>query len=67
MDLFYIQTLFLSSCLEEVRQVAVVGFLQILKNFRFYTPTLSSSHSQTSMSSQATVDVHHSQTSNSNR
>lgn len=57
----------LFSCLEEVRQVAVVGFLQILKNFRFYTPSLGSSQSQTSISSQATVDVHHSQTSNSNR
>lgn len=57
----------LHSCLEEVRQVAVVGFLEILKNFRFYVPTIGSSLSQTSMSSQATVDVHHSQTSNSNR
>ncbi|XP_059352281.1 Fanconi anemia group I protein-like isoform X2 [Daphnia carinata] len=57
----------LHSCLEEVRQVAVVGFLEILKNFRFYIPTMGSSLSQTSISSQATVDVHHSQTSNSNR
>ncbi|KAK4022819.1 hypothetical protein OUZ56_008265 [Daphnia magna] len=57
----------LHSCLEEVRQVAVVGFLEILKNFRFYVPTIGSSLSQTSISSQATVDVHHTQTSNSNR
>ncbi|KAI9555688.1 hypothetical protein GHT06_018203 [Daphnia sinensis] len=57
----------LHSCLEEVRQVAVVGFLEILKNFRFYVPTMGSSLSQTSISSQATVDVHHSQSSNSNR
>lgn len=54
------------SCSEDARQVAVVGFLQILKNFRVYAP-MGSSLSQTSMSSQATVDVHQNQSSNTNR
>lgn len=60
-------TLFMNSCSEDARQVAVVGFLQILKNFRFHLHSMNSSLSQTSMSSQATVDVHHSQTSSTNR
>lgn len=55
------------SCSEDARQVAVVGFLQIMKHFRFYTPASGASLSQASLSSQATVDIHHSQSSNANR
>lgn len=61
----------LHSCSEDARQVAVVGFLQVLKNFRFYSTSAGSSGipslSQTSMSSQATVDVHQNHTASVNR
>ena len=63
------------SCSEEARQVAVVGFLQILKHFRYYssvTQGVSSSQSvisssAMSISSQATVDMHHNSSTNANR
>ena len=58
----------LCSCSEDARQVAVVCFLQILKNFRFYVSAPSQSMSQHSMSSsQATVDLHHNQSASVNR
>jgi FANCI solenoid 2 len=65
------------SCSEEARQVAVVGFLQILKHFRYYSSVtqgvsssqsvISSSASAMSISSQATVDLHHNSSTNANR
>jgi len=65
------------SCSEEARQVAVVGFLQILKHFRYYssvTQGVSSSQSvihvsssAMSTSSQTTVDLHHNSSTNANR
>lgn len=57
----------LHSCSEDARQVAVVGFLQILKNFRYYAAVTGMSLSQTSMSSQATVDIHQSSSAAANR
>ena len=57
----------LHSCTEDARQVAVVGFLQILKNFRYYAAVSGMTLSQTSMSSQATVDVHQSHSAAANR
>ena len=58
----------LHSCSEEARQVAVIGFLQILKNFRYYAMVSGMSMSQVSMnSSQATVDVHQTHSAAANR
>lgn len=68
---FLILRKLLHSCSEDARQVAVVGFLQVLKNFRFYVASAGSSGvpslSQTSMSSQATVDIHHNHAATANR
>ena len=56
---FLILRKLMHSCSEDARQVAVVGLLQILKNFRYYSLVQGLSSSQCSMSSQATVDLHH--------
>lgn len=63
------------SCSEEARQVAVVGFLQILKHFRYFSSTLQgiassqsiASSSSSMSSSQSAIDLHQHSSANTNR